>query len=40
MDLAWKVCGVLIRFSTVGCTSIQIVATLRYEYHLFVIVIT
>jgi hypothetical protein len=37
-DQAWKVCGVLIRFSPVGCTSIRIVVTLEYEYHLFVAV--
>jgi hypothetical protein len=32
--------SVLIGFSPVGCTSIQITATLRYEYRLFVAVIT
>jgi hypothetical protein len=35
-----KVCGVLIGFSPAGCTSIRITVTLRYEYNLFVAVIT
>jgi hypothetical protein len=39
-DRAWKACGILVRFSTVGCTLIQITATLEYEYRLFVAVIT
>jgi hypothetical protein len=30
------VCGVLVGFSPTGCTSIQIVMTLGYEYRLFV----
>jgi hypothetical protein len=32
-------CDVLVGFSPVGCTLIQIAATLGYEYHLFVTVI-
>jgi hypothetical protein len=39
-DRAWKACGVLVGFSPVGCTLIQITAALRYEYRLFVAVIT
>jgi hypothetical protein len=39
VNRAWKVCGVLIVFSPVVCTSIQITATLGYEYRLFVAVI-
>jgi hypothetical protein len=39
VDQAWKPCGVLIRFSPVGCSSIQIAATLGYEYRFFVTVI-
>jgi hypothetical protein len=30
-DWAFKTCGVLVRFSPAGCTSIQIVVTLGYE---------
>jgi hypothetical protein len=30
-DWAWKACVVLVRFSPVGCTSIQITATLEYK---------
>jgi hypothetical protein len=37
---AWKACDVLIGFSPARCTSIQIDATLRYEYRLFVAVVT
>jgi hypothetical protein len=37
-DWAWKACGVLVRFSPVGCTLIWIAATLRYEYCLFFVV--
>jgi hypothetical protein len=37
---AWKACGVLIEFSPVGCTLIQIAVTLGYEYCLFVAVST
>jgi hypothetical protein len=33
-------CGVLVWFSPVGCTSIQITMTLGYEYRLFVAIIT
>jgi hypothetical protein len=35
-----RACGVLIKFSPAWCTSIRIIATLRYEYRLFVAVIT
>jgi hypothetical protein len=35
-----ETCGVLIGFFPIGCTSIQITATLGYEYRLFVAVIT
>jgi hypothetical protein len=31
VDRAWKACDVLVRFFHTGCTSIQIVVTLRYE---------
>jgi hypothetical protein len=31
VDQAWKACGVLVRFYSVGCTSIQITTTLGYE---------
>jgi hypothetical protein len=31
---AWRAYGVLVGFSPVGCTSIRIVVTLRYEYPL------
>jgi hypothetical protein len=31
VDWAWKVCDVLVGFSSVGCTSIRITVTLRYE---------
>jgi hypothetical protein len=40
VDRSWKMCGVLIGFFPVVCTSIQIVGTLRYEYRLFLAVIT
>jgi hypothetical protein len=40
VDRVWKTCDVLVGFFFVGCISIQIVVTLRYEYHLFVTVIT
>jgi hypothetical protein len=30
-DRAWKACGMLVGFSPVGCTSIRIAVTLRYE---------
>jgi hypothetical protein len=40
VDCAWKACGVLVTFSLAGCTLIQITATLRYEYRLFMIVFT
>jgi hypothetical protein len=30
-DWAWKVCGMLVRFSPAWCTSIRLTATLRYE---------
>jgi hypothetical protein len=40
MNQACKACGMLIGFSRAGCTSIQITATLGYEYRLFVAVIT
>jgi hypothetical protein len=29
-DRAWKACGVLVRFSTAGCTSIRIAVTLLF----------
>jgi hypothetical protein len=32
--------GLLVGFSSAGCTSIRITVTLRYEYYLFVVVIT
>jgi hypothetical protein len=38
-DWAWDACGVLVRFSHVGCILIRIIVTLRYEYRLFVAVI-
>jgi hypothetical protein len=31
VDWAWDACGVSVGFSPVGCTSIRIIATLRYE---------
>jgi hypothetical protein len=40
MDRVWKACDVLVGFSPVGCTLIQITTTLRFEYRLFVVVIT
>jgi hypothetical protein len=40
VDWTWKVCGVLVRFSPAGCTLIRIPVTLRYDYRLFVAVIT
>jgi hypothetical protein len=40
VNQAWKVCDVLIGFSSVGCTSIRIITTLRYGYCLFVVVNT
>jgi hypothetical protein len=40
VDRAWDACGVLVRFSPAGCTSIQITVTLEYEYRLFVALIT
>jgi hypothetical protein len=39
-DWVWDARGVLIIFSPTYYTSIQIVVTLGYEYHLFVAVIT
>jgi hypothetical protein len=39
-DRVWKACGMLVRFSSAGCTSIRIATTLEYEYCLFVAVIT
>jgi hypothetical protein len=39
-DWAWDACGILVRFSPAGCTSIRIIATLKYEYCLFAVVIT
>jgi hypothetical protein len=39
-DWAWDACDVLVEFSPTWCTSIRIVATLGYEYRLFVAVIT
>jgi hypothetical protein len=35
---AWKLRGVSIGFSPVGCTSIRVTVTLGYEYYLFVAV--
>jgi hypothetical protein len=38
-DWVCNACGVLVGFCPTGCTWIQITATLRYEYRLFVAVI-
>jgi hypothetical protein len=40
VNRAWKACGMLVGFFPVGCTLIQIIVTLRYEYRLFVTIIT
>jgi hypothetical protein len=39
-DWAWEACGMLVGFSPAGCTLIQIIATLGYEFRLFAAVIT